>query len=180
MEAEVVAVAKDTDHRFSKKLVPEIHVVAGLGVDGDAHNGITVKHRSRVKADPSQPNLRQVHLIHEELFDEVRVKGFTVNPADLGENITTRGIDLLGLPRGSILNVGNDVKLEVTGVRNPCAQIDVFQKGLLAAVLDKGPNGELIRKSGIMTIVIVGGRVRSGDRVTVDFPEGPFRALERV
>lgn len=180
MEAQVVAVAKDANHNFSKQLVAEIEIVFGLGVDGDAHKGTTVKHRSRVKADPSQPNLRQVHLIHEELFDEVREKGFTVKPGDLGENITTRGIDLLGLPRGCILHIGSDVKLEVTGLRNPCGQIDAFQKGLLAAVLDKGPNGELVRKSGIMTIVIEGGRVRPGDRITVEPPEGPFLPLERV
>lgn len=180
MDAYVIAVAKDALHSFSKQRVAEIEVITGLGVEGDAHSGITVKHRSRVKADPSQPNLRQVHLIHAELFDEVREKGFDVKPADLGENITTRGIDLLDLPTGSILNVGDAVRLEVTGLRNPCAQIDAFQKGLLSAVIKRGPDGELIRKSGIMTVVIQGGRVRPDDRITVDLPEGPFRPLERV
>ena len=180
MIGKVIAVAKDESHSFSKHLVSEIEIIAGLGVDGDAHKGVTVKHRSRVKADPKQPNLRQVHLIHSELFDEVAKLGHQVNPADLGENIMTEGIDLLGLPRGSLLKIGDDVILEVTGLRNPCAQIDNFQKGLLSAVLDKGPNGELIRKSGIMTVALRDGWVRPGDIIDVELPDPPFLPLERV
>ena len=180
MSVRVVAVAKDAVHNFSKTLVPEITIIAGLGVEGDAHLGKKVKHRSRVKADPTQPNLRQVHLIHSELFDEVAEKGFAVTPADLGENITTKGIDLLGLPRHAILKIGANVRLEVTGLRNPCAQIDNFQKGLLSAVLEKGPNGQLIRKSGIMTVVLAGGRVQTGDRIDVELPDPPLLPLERV
>ena len=172
--------AKDEEHNFSKKLVPEIEIIAGLGVDGDAHLGKKVKHRSRIKADPTQPNLRQVHLIHSELFDEVAEKGFSVKPGDLGENITTEGVDLLDLPRYAVLEIGDDVRLEVTGLRNPCAQIDDFQNGLLSAVLDKGQNGELIRKSGIMTVVLKGGRVRAGARINVKLPATPFLPLERV
>ncbi|WP_301751442.1 MOSC domain-containing protein [uncultured Erythrobacter sp.] len=180
MTGHVIAVAKDSDHRFSKLLVPDITLVAGLGVEGDAHQGVMVKHRSRVTVDPTQPNLRQVHLIHSELFDEVATQGFRVGPADLGENITTKGIDLLGLPRGARLKVGEEVVLEVTGLRNPCAQIDSWQKGLLAAVLDRGPSGELIRKSGFMSVVLKGGRVRAGDCIAVEMPEPPFFRLERV
>ncbi len=180
MNGQVIAVAMDGKHRFSKCIVPEITIVPGLGVEGDAHQGVTVKHRSRVKADPTQLNLRQVHLIHSELFDEVAGRGFEVGPADLGENITTKGIDLLELPRGTHLKVGNNVVLEVTGLRNPCAQIDEFQKGLLSAVLAKGPNGEVIRKSGVMSVVVNGGRVRAGDRIDVILPEPPFLPLERV
>ncbi len=180
MSGLVAAVAKDAGHNFSKNPVPEINIIAGLGVEGDAHHGKNVKHRSRVKADPTQPNLRQVHLIHSELFDEVAEKGFVVKPADLGENIATKGIDLLGLPRHAVLNVGRDVRLEVTGLRNPCAQIDNFQKGLLSAVLDRGLDGELMRKSGIMTVVLKGGRVRPGDRIDVELPDPPFLPLERV
>ncbi|MEE4208969.1 MAG: MOSC domain-containing protein [Parvularcula sp.] len=180
MAGTVIAVARDRGHNFSKKLVSEIEIIAGLGVDCDAHLGETVKHRSRVKADPTQPNLRQVHLIHSELFDEIAGKGFSVQPADLGENITTEGVDLLGLPRHAILKIGENVRLEVTGLRNPCAQIDNFQKGLLSAVLDKGPNGELVRKSGIMTVVLTGGRVRAGDHINVKLPDPPFLPLERV
>jgi MOSC domain-containing protein YiiM len=176
----VIAVAKDEGHNFSKRIVPEINIVAGLGVDGDTHQGVKVKHRSRVKADPTQPNLRQVHLIHSELFDEVAKQGFHVTPADLGENITTKGIDLLALPRGSHLKIGDDVVLEVTGLRNPCAQIDDFQRGLLSAVLDRRANGELIRKSGIMTVVLKSGWVRPGDRINVQLPDPPFLPLERV
>ena len=180
MSGTVIAVAKDEGHNFSKRIVPEIEIIKGLGVEGDAHLGKKVKHRSRVKVDPMQPNLRQVHLIHSELFAEVAEKGFSVNPADLGENITTEGVDLLSLPRHAVLEIGEDVRLEVTGLRNPCAQIDNFQKGLLAAVLDKGPNGEVVRKSGIMTVVLNGGRVRAGDAINVKLPDPPFLPLERV
>ena len=180
MSARVIAVARDAGHRFSKALVPAIEVVAGLGVAGDAHSGETVKHRSRVRVDPSQPNLRQVHLIHAELFEEVGAKGFRVEPGDLGENITTAGIDILALPRGAILRIGDTVRLEVTGRRNPCAQIDSFQRGLLAAVLEKHADGTLVRKSGIMAIVLAGGAVRAGDPIDVDLPDPPFFKLERV
>lgn len=178
--ARVVAVARDGDHRFSKVLVEAIEIVAGLGVRGDAHAGETVRHRSRVRVDPTQPNLRQVHLIHAELFDEVAAKGFSVGPADLGENLTTTGIDLLGLPRGAVLAIGATVRLEVTGLRNPCAQIDAFQPGLLAAVLDKRADGSLVRKSGIMTIALSGGTVRAGDPIRVELPAPPLLPLERV
>ena len=178
--ARVIAVARDAEHRFSKEVVPEIRILAGLGVEGDAHMGVTVKHRSRVAADPSQPNLRQVHLIQSELFDELGLKGFSVRPADLGENITTAGIDLLRLPKGTLLSIGADVALEVTGLRNPCAQIDAFQSGLLKAVLDRGPNGELIRKTGIMTVVRSGGTVRAGEHIRVELPAPPHLPLERV
>lgn len=179
-DGSVVAVARDGEHRFSKVVSAEIAIVAGLGVDGDAHQGITVRHRSRVAADPSQPNLRQVHLIQTELFGELDESGFKVAPGDLGENIATRGIDLLGLPRGSLLRIGSQVVLEVTGLRNPCAQIEHFQRGLLAAVLGRGPNGEIIRNAGIMTIVREGGAVRPGDVIAVTLPPPPHLPLERV
>ncbi len=178
--AHVISVAKDGKHRFSKQLAPEIRIAAGLGVEDDAHAGVTVKHRSRVAADPTQPNLRQVHLIQSELFDELRAKGFNIQAADLGENITTKAIDLLSLPKGTLLAIGSDVVLEVTGLRNPCAQIDRFQAGLLKAVLDRGPNGEVIRKAGIMTIAITGGTVRAGDTIHIQLPPPPHRPLERV
>jgi MOSC domain-containing protein YiiM len=180
LDGRVVAVARDGEHRFSKQSVASITILAGLGVEGDAHQGVTVKHRSRVAADPSQPNLRQVHLIHAELFDELAAKGFEVAPANLGENITTKDVDILGLPRSTILRIGAEVVLEVTGLRNPCAQIERFQTGLLAAVLDRGPSGELIRKAGIMTVVHSGGAVRPGDRIVVELPPPPHLPLERV
>jgi len=180
MVAQVSAVARDGEHRFSKRTVAEISVLAGLGVEGDAHRGVTVKHRSRVAADPTQPNLRQVHLIHSELFVELRAKGFEVEPANLGENVTTAGLDLLSLPRNTQLAIGATVVLEVTGLRNPCAQIERFQPGLLAAVLDRGPNGEVIRKAGIMTVVLTGGIIRAGDQIGVNLPLPPYLPLERV
>jgi MOSC domain-containing protein YiiM len=178
--ASVIAVARSAGHHFSKQIVSEIEVVAGLGVAGDAHSGVTVKHRSRVKADPSQPNLRQVHLIHCELFHELGLRGFVIRPGDLGENVTTSGIDLLNLPRGAILRIGRSVRLQVTGLRNPCAQIDSFKRGLLAAVLDKRADGTLIRKSGIMAVALDGCPVRSGDAISVELPAPPFLPLERV
>ena len=176
----VVAVARDGKHRFSKRPVSEITVLNGSGVEGDAHRGVTVKHRSRVAVDPTQPNLRQVHLIHSELFEELRGKGFNVGPAELGENISTEGIDLLALPRDTLLSIGADVVLQVTGLRNPCAQIERFQPGLLAAVLVRGPNGEVIRKAGIMAVVQKGGIVRRGDPITTTLPAPPHSPLERV
>ena len=176
----VVAVARDASHGFSKKLVSEIRILDGLGVEGDAHLGKTLKHRSRMDVDPTKPNLRQVHLIHLERFVEVGKKGFRIRPADLGENITTEGIDLLALPRGTVLKIGETVELEVTGLRNPCKQIDDFQAGLLSAVLLKGEKGEIIRKSGIMTVVRAGGKVKAGDSIQAIYPQKLYLPLERV
>ena len=180
MAGTVVAVAKDEMHRFSKHLAPEIRLVEGLGVEGDAHQGVTVKHRSRVAADPTKPNLRQVHLIHAELLEELAAKGYQVQPAELGENITTAGVNLLALPEGSMLHIGPEVELIITGLRNPCAQIDKFQKGLLSAVLAKGADGQLVRKAGIMAIVKTGGLVRKGDKIDVTEPPLPHKPLKPV
>lgn len=186
MSARVAAVARDAAHGFSKRIVSEIEVIAGQGVAGDAHRGETVKHRSRVAVDPTQPNLRQVHLIHAELFDEMAERGFDICAGDLGENITTRGIDLttrgidlFALPSGTVLRIG-DAALAVTGLRNPCGQIDAFRKGLLRAVLAKGENGEVIRKAGIMAIVLRSGAIRIGDAIAVEMPPEPHQPLERV
>lgn len=176
----VVAVAVSPSHRFSKPLVPEISLLAGLGVAGDAHCGETVKHRSRVRQDPTQPNLRQVHLIHGELHDELTRQGFRVGPGVMGENITTRGLDLLGFGTGTVLHIGETACIEITGLRNPCLQLDTFQDGLMAACLGRDDAGGLIRKAGVMGIVRVGGRVRAGDAIRVVAPEGPHRPLERV
>jgi len=176
----VVAVSLRRGHHFSKHNALEVRLLKGLGVAGDAHMGVTVKHRSRVAKDPTQPNLRQVHLIHEELFDELRGKGFAVAPGELGENITTRGIDLLGLPAGARLHLGASAVIEVTGLRNPCVQIDRFQQGLMAATLDKDTGGKLIRKAGVMGIVCAEGDVRPGDPIRVALPDGPRRPLQPV
>ncbi|MGX1786403.1 MOSC domain-containing protein [Bosea sp. NPDC055332] len=176
----IVAVARDQGHRFSKPILPAIRLLAGLGIEGDAHCGETVKHRSRVAVDPTQPNLRQIHLIHGELFDELATGGFSIRPGDTGENVTTRGIDLLALPTGTRLRLGADALVEITGLRNPCVQIETFQPGLLKAVLGRDPDGKLIRKAGIMGIVLAGGEVRPGDSIAVSLPALPHRALERV
>jgi MOSC domain-containing protein YiiM len=165
---------------MSKPATESIRLLAGLGVEGDAHAGTTVKHRSRVAKDPLAPNLRQVHLIHAELFDDVATRGFTVKPGELGENMTTTGIDLLSLPRGTILQLGATATVEVTGLRNPCKQIDGLQEGLMEAVLERSPERGLIRKAGIMGIVISGGEVRAGDTITITLPPQPHEPLKPV
>ena len=179
-EARVVAVCRDGEHRFSKTALDEIVLLPGLGVQGDAHLGVTVQHRSRVAADPTQPNLRQVHLIHAELFAEVGEHGFGVEPGQLGENLTTRGIDLLSLPRGTLLHVGDEAVIELTGLRNPCQQINTFESGLLKEVLTKNPAGELVRKAGVMSVVVVGGVVRPGAPIIAALPATPHYPIEPV
>jgi MOSC domain-containing protein YiiM len=176
----VISVSLHSGHHFSKTPGLSIRLLRGLGVAGDAHMGETVKHRSRVRKDPTRPNLRQVHLIHAELFDELRAKGFAVAPGELGENITTSGIDLLPLPTGTRLHLGASAIVEITGLRNPCIQIDNFQKGLMAATLDKDADGNLVRKAGVMSIVISEGDVRPGDTMRVELPAGPHRPLQPV
>jgi MOSC domain-containing protein YiiM len=180
MDGVVTAVSRSATHTFSKSSQDSIRLLIGLGVEGDAHLGKTVKHRSRVAHDPSQPNLRQVHLIHAELHDELRVAGFAVSAGQMGENITTRGINLLRPPTGTRLHLGNTAVIEVTGLRNPCTQLDRFQSGLMAAVLGRDEHGNLIRKAGIMGIVLVDGEVRTGDPIRVALPPEPHRALDRV
>lgn len=180
MTARVVSVARDDGHRFSKPVVAAIRLLAGLGVEGDAHCGATVRHRSRFAVDPAAPNLRQVHLIQADLFDELAAKGFALRPGDLGENVLTTGIDLLALPRGARLALGPDAIVEVTGLRNPCAQIEGFAEGLLAAVLDRAEDGSLVRKAGVMAVVIEGGEVRPGDPIAVALPPPPWSKLDRV
>lgn len=176
----VVAVALSGGHTFSKTSQDEIRLVAGQGVEGDAHMGTAVKHRSRVARDASQPNLRQVHLVPEELHVELNARGFAVAPGDMGENITTSGIELFAMPTGTRLNLGHNAVVEITGLRNPCVQLDHFQQGLMAAVLDRHDGGRLIRKAGVMAIVITGGEVHSGDEISVELPAEPYRALEPV
>lgn len=180
MTPTVLAVSRDGAHRFSKVPVGVVTLLGGLGVAGDAHAGVTVKHRSRVAADPTQPNLRQVHLMHAELFDELREQGFDVCPGQLGENVTTQGVDLLALPRGTRLRIGATAVIEVTGLRNPCAQIDAFMPGLLKAVVRRGADGSLVRKAGIMGVVAAGGDVARNDVIMVELPEGPHEPLDRV
>jgi MOSC domain-containing protein YiiM len=180
MDGIVTAVSRSATHTMSKPNQECIRLLTGLGVEGDAHMGVTVKHRSRVARDPSQPNLRQVHLIHAELHDELRAAGFVVTAGQMGENVTTRGVDLLGLPAGTRLHLGETAVVEVTGLRNPCGQLDGIQPGLMAATLGRDEHGNLIRKAGIMGIVRVGGEVRPGDMIRVELPPEPYRALDRV
>jgi MOSC domain-containing protein YiiM len=177
MKATVLAVSRSPSHTMHKPNQPSIRILKGLGVEGDAHQGSTVKHRSRVARDPTQPNLRQVHLIHAELHQELAAKGFTVAYGQMGENITTHGIDFL--PKDTVLHIGT-VQLEITGLRNPCLQLEGIQAGLMQAVLERDPDGNLIRKAGIMAIVLAGGEVRPNDEITVVLPPAPHSRLEVV
>jgi MOSC domain-containing protein YiiM len=180
MKGVVTAVSLSPRHSFSKPAQMSIRLLAGLGVDGDAHMGETVKHRSRVRVDPTKPNLRQVHLVHAELHDELRRAGFAVRPGEIGENITTSGIDLLGLPTGTVLRIGAAAVVQVTGLRNPCTQLDGFQQGLTAAVLDRDSEGRVVRKAGVMSVVLEGGEVVPGDPITVELPPEPHLPLAPV
>ncbi len=176
----VEAVSLNARHRFSKTPSLAIRLREGFGVEGDAHFGAKVQHVYDIRKDATKPNLRQVHLIHAELFDELRDRGFEVGPGDLGENVTTSGISLLTLPRATRLHLGEEAVVEITGLRDPCTQIDKFQKGLMAAMLDQDADGRLIRKTGVMSIVIAAGEVRPGDPIGIELPEGPFEALRPV
>ena len=178
--AHVLAVHRSASHSFSKFAEEAIRLVPGLGVEGDAHAGATVRHRSRVARDPLQSNLRQVHLLHVELFDELMAADHPVWPGDMGENITTRGIDLLALPAGARLHIGASAIVEVTGLRNPCAQLDRFQPGLMAATLGRDAQGRLVRKAGVMTIVAAGGEVKAQDAIRVELPAAPHQPLAPV
>jgi MOSC domain-containing protein YiiM len=180
MGGSVEAVHSSASHTLTKPGQPSIRLLMGLGVEGDAHMGAMVKHRSRVARDPSQPNLRQVHLMHAELHDELRASGFLVRAGEMGENITTRGVDLLSLPVGARLHLGAQAIVEITGLRNPCAQLDSIQAGLMAAVLDRDAQGNLVRKAGVMGIVLAGGEVRPTDPIRVELPPGPPQPLEPV
>ncbi|MFD2082960.1 MOSC domain-containing protein [Actinopolymorpha cephalotaxi] len=176
----VRAVSSSGKHTFNKPGRDRIRLLAGLGVEGDAHLGTTVKHRSRVAQDPTQPNLRQVHLIHAELLAEVNAEGYDVAPGQLGENVTTEGVDLLGLPTGTLLRLGDEAEVEVTGLRNPCVQIENFRTGLLARMVGRAEDGSIVRRAGIMGIVRTGGEVAPGDPIVVTLPPPPHHPLERV
>jgi MOSC domain-containing protein YiiM len=178
--ATVSAVSRSAEHGPPKRPVDAIRLVAGLGVEGDAHAGARVRHRSRVRRDPTQPNLRQVHLIGGELHDELAAAGFAVGAGDMGENVTTRGVDLLALPTGARLALGDEAVVEVTGLRNPCTQLDGLQPGLMQAVLARGADGRLVRRAGVMAVVLTGGEVRAGAAIGVELPPGPHRPLEPV
>jgi MOSC domain-containing protein YiiM len=176
----VTAVSVSPDHGFSKQNQDSVMLLAGLGIAGDAHQGVTVQHLSRVARDPSQPNLRQVHLIHAELHDELNAAGYRLRPGDMGENITTRGVDLLGLPTGTLLRFGDSAVVEVTGLRNPCQQLNNFRPTLMQQLVWRADDGSTVRRGGIMGIVLAGGEICPGDPITVTLPAEPHRALEPV
>lgn len=176
----VEAVHCSPTHSMRKPDQASIRLLVGLGVDGDAHMGEKVQHLFRVRQNPEEPNLRQVHLIHAELHDELRGAGFVVAAGEMGENVTTRGIDLLGLPTGTRLRLGSDSVIEITGLRNPCRQLDGLQDGLLKACIDHDADGNLIRKAGVMGIVLTAGEVRPADKIEIEFPPKPHRPLEPV
>jgi MOSC domain-containing protein YiiM len=180
MQGIVTAVSRSPTHSIAKWNQNSITLVAGLGVDGDAHNGKTVKHLSRLLRFGNTPNRRQIHLIHAELHHELRIGGFSVVPGQMGENVTTRGVDLLGLPTGARLHLGGEAVIEVTGLRNPCGKLNKIQPGLMKATLGRDAEGNLIRKAGIMAIVLAGGAVRPGDDIEVELPKGPYLPLAPI
>jgi MOSC domain-containing protein YiiM len=176
----VVGVARSEVHAFSKHSLPSITLIEGLGVEGDAHAGVTVQHLSRMRRDPTQPNLRQVHLIPIEVLEDAAANGFDVPPGAMGENITTGGVDLLGLPVGTVLELGDEAVVRVTGLRNPCVQIDDYQRGLLKEMLGRDERGDVVRRAGVMAVVVRGGPVRPGDAVGVREPAGERQPLQPV
>jgi MOSC domain-containing protein YiiM len=180
MDGVVKAVSLKPSHGVGKLPRDSIRLVEGLGVAGDAHSGEKVKHRSRVRRDPTQPNLRQVHLIHSELHDELSVRGLRVDPGAMGENVTTSGVDLLGLPAGTLLRLGEEAVVEVMGLRNPCVQLNEIHDGLMDATLERAEDGSLIRKAGVMGVVRRGGEVAAGDPIEVELPPVPHSPLEPV
>jgi MOSC domain-containing protein YiiM len=180
VSARVVAVSARKRHSLGKDPQERIRLLAGLGVEGDAHLGETVQHRSRKRWNPELANLRQVHLIHAELHDELVAAGFDVGPGVMGENVTTRGIALLELPLGTRLRLGPDALVELTGLRNPCVQLDRYEVGLMDAVLDRDADGELIRKTGVMAVVLQDGEVAPDDAIAVELPAAPHSKLKPV
>lgn len=173
----VIAVASDSGHNFSKPLRPVINLIAGFGVEGDAHAGKTVQHLWDKKKTPYAPNLRQVHLVHEEIFAQLAEDGFTVTPGDIGENIVTRGIDLLNLPLATQLEFQSGAVVELTGLRDPCSKLNKVQDGLIHKFVYKSEEGKRAVKSGVMSIVLTGGEIRPHDSITVKLPEGPHEPL---
>jgi MOSC domain-containing protein YiiM len=180
MSGTIIGLSRSAAHAFSKDAARQLTLIEGVGIEGDAHAGVTVQHRSRVARDPSQPNLRQVHLLHDELLQELSARGFPIRPGMLGENVTTSGVDLLALPTGTQLHLGATAVIELTGLRNPCSQIESFHEGLLAAVVQRGADGRVTRKAGVMAIVVRGGVIATGDRIEVTLPAEPHRPLEVV
>jgi MOSC domain-containing protein YiiM len=180
MTGRVIAVSLKAKHGVKKVNQLSVRLIAGEGVEGDAHCGPTVRHRSRWRKDHTAPNIRQVHLLQVELLDELNTRGFAVTPGLMGENITTEGLDLLSLPTGTRLALGEAALVELTGLRNPCYQLDHLRPGLMAACLDRDAEGQLIRKAGVMGVVLAGGAVRAGDTITVTFPKPPHAALKPV
>lgn len=180
MNQKVIAVSRSEKHIFSKENTESINLIYDFGVEGDAHAGKTVKHTYLAKKDPARKNIRQIHLIQTELLSELRSKGFSVCPGQLGENITTQGIDLLNLPTGSKLHIGKEAVVELTALRNPCIQIENFQKGMLKEVVGRDPQGKLIRKAGVMGIVTIGGYVKPNDIINIELPDLPHSNLEYI
>ena len=180
MTAVVRNLHRSAEYTFSKQTCDQLELVAGIGVVGDTHAGPTVRHRSRMERDPSQPNLRQVHLFDAEILDELSAEGFEVGPGVLGENVTTVGLDALTLPTGTLLRIGDDALLGLTGIRNPCVQIEARFPGLLKRMVHRDDSGPLTRLTGAMAVVLQSGTIRQGDTITVQLPPHPHQPLQLV
>jgi MOSC domain-containing protein YiiM len=151
----VAAVSCNDTYAFTKPVRDEIVLIAGVGVAGDVHAGVHVKHRGRVRADPHQPNFRQVHLIQQELFAEVGEKGYAVAAGNLGENVTTTGMDLLALPLGTILRFGPEAATGSAGATLGGAAAEAHT-ATASAVATSGTAGPLA------AVLEVAGRARLG------------------
>ncbi len=180
MAGRIVSLSRSPIHAFSKDGATTLRLIAGIGIEGDAHAGQRVQHRSRVAVDPTQPNLRQVHLLHAELLHDLKAKGFSIRPGQLGENILTQDIDLLGLPTGARLALGDEAEIEITGLRNPCRQIESFESGLLEHVAYRDESGNLVRLVGVMAVVLTAGEILLGDPIRIRLPAPPHRSLAPV
>ena len=180
MSPRVETVHLSAGHTMGKPAVDSIRLIEGIGVDGDVHSGTTVQHLSRIARDPSQPNLRQVHLIPAEVHDGLAASGLEVEPGAMGENVTTRGLDLFALPVRTRLRLGGVAEVELTGLRNPCRQLEGVREGLQSAVLLHGPDGALVRRAGVMAIVVAAGPVAPGDAIDVIVPPEPHEPLVPV
>jgi MOSC domain len=176
LQGTVVAVAADRGHRFSKPTRDRIVLLEGHGVEGDAHAGPFVRHRYLARRRPRVPNLRQVHLIPSELFRSLSEAGFEVAAGDLGENITTTGLDLERMPLGTLIEFGLMAMIELTGLRTPCVLIDRFQAGLKRQVLSSDETGPPF-KCGVLGVVRSGGPVAAGDAARARLPSSRFRTL---
>ena len=176
----VVAVSLNPKHTFSKLPQLSIHLLAGLGVEGDAHCGSTVRHRYLVRRNPAAPNRTQVHLLEAEFLEALATDAPNFpafHPGDFGENILTRSIRLISLPLGTRLHLGPTAIVELTGLRSPCKQMNTLRPGLMKASFVPGTRRH---RAGVMAVVLEAGTLSAADTIHVELPPEPHIALRPV